>query len=233
MIMSIMFPPSKKKLAKVQFSLDDSIREFNAASKPGLEDREMFLNSSLSAVKRFTESIEYLEKNKSKFLTDSKAQFNWKYKNENYSYVLLIDENLGVPYGYELTINGQLVQIVHAFNVRVNDFDVRYQTKDKKIDKTAEEFLNFMKAGHYIHSDIHKGILAMKSVSLEAKKFKISYFQMEIHNIEDLITSCKKQIERREVNIPSQQKERDKYYAFYLQNTEDIEKYEKEVLIKR
>jgi hypothetical protein len=230
MIMSIMFPPSKKKIAKVQFSLDDVTRECKVGSKHGLDQRDMFLNSNLSLLKDYTESLEYIEKNKSKFLADSKQQFNWKYKNENYSYVLLIDENLGIPYGYELTINGQLVQIVDAYDVRVSHFDTCYQTKDKKIDKIAEEFLNSMKKDkHYIHSDSHKCILGMKAVDKEIQKFKMSYFDMELNNIDDLITCFKMQIKSSSAQTPSMQAERDQYHAFYIEDTANIAKYEKEL----
>jgi hypothetical protein len=228
--MSIMFPPSKKKLAKAQFSIDNKARQRRVGSESSLKTSEMFLNSNLSLLKDYNDSLEYIEKNKSKFLADSKQQFNWKYKNENYTYILLIDENLGIPYGYELTINGQLVQIVDAYDVRVSHFDTCYQTKDKKIDKIAEEFLNSMKKDkHYIHSDSHKCILGMKAVDKELQKFKMSYFDMELNNIDDLIICFKMQIKSSSAQTPSMQAERDKYHAFYLQNTADIAKYEKEL----
>jgi hypothetical protein len=228
--MSIMFPPSKKKIAKVQFSLDDSVREFNVVSKHGLEQRDMFLNASLRAVKKFTEKLEYLEKNKLKFLADSKQQFNWNYKNQNYTYTLLLDENLGIPYGYEIVINNQLVQIIFNFEVKMYRFDICYDSKDKKIDKIAEEFLKSMiKENQYVQTDIHKGILGMKSLEVILKRIKSSYFEMEVNSIDDLITCFKQKIITHGAQIPDEQKERDQYHAFYLEDTANIAKYEKEL----
>jgi hypothetical protein len=232
MIMSIMFPPSKKKLAKVQFNLNDKTRQCKVGSKHGLDQRDMFLNASLSAVKGFTEKLEYLEKNKSKFLADSKQQFNWNYKNQNYTYILLIDENLGIPYGYQIVINNQIVQIIFCFEPKIKKYryDICYHTKDKKVDKIAEEFLNSMvKENHFLQSDIHKGILGMKSLDIYLKRLKMSFFEMEVKNFDDLIKCFKQKIISHGAQIPDEQKERDQYHAFYLEDTANIAKYEKEL----
>jgi hypothetical protein len=230
--MSIMFPPSKKKIAKVQFSIDDKARQRRVGSESSLKTSEMFLNASLRAVKGFTEKLEYLEKNKSKFLADSNQQFNWNYKNQNYTYVLLIDENLGIPFGYEIEINNQLVHMIFCYEPKIKKYryDICYTLKDKKIDKIAEEFLSSMvKEQHYLQSDIHKGILGMKSLDIYLKRLKMSFFEMEVKNFDDLIKCFKQKIISHSAQIPDEQKERDQYHAFYLQNTADIAKYEKEL----
>jgi hypothetical protein len=230
MIMSIMFPPSKKKLVKVQFSIDDKARQRRVGSKHSLDQSDMFLNASLRAVKGFTEKLEYLEKNKTKFLADSKQQFNWKYKSDNYTYVLLIDENLGIPFGYEIEINNQFVQIIFNFEVKMYRFDICYDSNDKKIDKIAEEFLKSMiKENQYVQTDIHKGILGMKSLEVILKRIKSSYFEMEVNSIDDLIACFKQKIISHSAQIPDEQKERDQYHAFYLEDTANIAKYEKEL----